>query len=127
MRDASAKLPGKQEAALVALLAHPTVRDAAKEAKIAEGTLWRYLSDPVFSVRYTEARAEVTKHLIMRLQADSTKAAKVLIDIAQDEAAPASARVTAAKAIIEGALKGAELHDLMARVEAIEASQAVKK
>jgi DNA-binding MurR/RpiR family transcriptional regulator len=123
MTQAREKLEAKQETALAALLAHPTVADAAKAAKVSQATLWRYMRDPKFSARYAEARADVTKHLIMRLQSDSSKAAKVLIDIAEDEAAPASARVSAARTIIEGAIKGAELHDLMARVEAIEAMQ----
>jgi hypothetical protein len=121
LRDTQPKLPGKQAAALAALLAHPTVRDAARAANVAEGTLWRYLSDPTFSSHYQEARRQATEHLIARLTADSTKAAKVLIDVAEDEAAPASARVSAARAIIEQALKGAELRDLMERIDALEA------
>jgi hypothetical protein len=121
LSDAQTKLPGKQAAALAALLAHPTVRDAARAANVAEGTLWRYLADPAFAAHYQEARRQATEHLIARLTADSTKAAKVLIDVAEDEAAPASARVSAARAIIEQALKGAELRDLMARIDALEA------
>ncbi len=121
LSDPQPRLPGKQAAALAALLAHPTVRDAARAAKVAEGTLWRYLSDPTFAAHYQEARRQATEHLIARLTADSTKAAKVLIDVAEDEAAPASARVSAARAIIEQALKGAELRDLMERLQAVEA------
>jgi hypothetical protein len=126
LRDGGDKLPGKQEAALAALLAHPTVRDAAKAANVAEGTLWRYLSDPTFSAHYKQARREVTDHLIMRMQADSTKAARILLEVAEDTASPASARVSAARTIIEQALKGAELRDLMDRIEALEALQAKK-
>ncbi len=121
MRDAQTKLPGKQAAALAALLAHPTVRDAARAANVAEGTLWRYLADPTFTAHYKKARRQVTEHLIARLTADSTKAAKVLIDVAEDEAAPASARVSAARTIIEQALRGAELRDLVTRIDALEA------
>ncbi len=127
MTQAAEKLEAKHEQALAALLAHPTVADAAKAARVSQATLWRYMRDPAFSARYADARADVTKHFIMRLQADSTKAAKILIDIAEDTNAPASARVSAARTIIEGALKGAELHDLMSRVEAIEAMQGAKK
>jgi hypothetical protein len=87
------------------------VRDAARAAKVAEGTLWRYLSDPAFAAHYQEARRQATEHLIARLTADSTKAA------------PASARVSAARAIIEQALKGAELRDLVTRIDALEALQ----
>ena len=108
---------------MAALLAHPTVRDAARAANVAEGTLWRYLSDPTFAAHYQEARRQATEHLIARLTADSTKAAKVLIDVAEDAAAPASARVSAARVIIEQALRGAELRDLVERLQAVEAAQ----
>ena len=121
LRETQSKLPGKQEAALAALLAHPTVRDAARAAKVAEGTLWRYLADPAFAAHYQEARRQATEHLIARLTSDSTKAARVLLEVAEDTNAPASARVSAARTIIEQALRGAELRDLMARIDALEA------
>ncbi len=116
-------MPGKQEAALAALLTNPTVRDAAKAAGIAEGTLWRYLSDETFGEHYKKARRQVTEQLIARLTSDSTKAAAVLLEVAEDAAAPASARVSAARTIIETALRGAELRDLMTRIEALEAGR----
>ncbi len=121
LSDLQPKLPGKQAAALAALLAHPTVRDAARAANVAEGTLWRYLSDPTFSEHYKKARRQVTEHLIARLTSDSTKAARVLLEVAEDTNAPASARVSAARTIIEQALRGAELRDLVTRIDALEA------
>jgi hypothetical protein len=121
LSDAQPKLPGKQAAALAALLAHPTVRDAARAANVAEGTLWRYLADPAFAAHYQEARRQATEHLIARLTADSTKAARVLLEVAEDTNAPASARVSAARTIIEQALRGAELRDLVTRIDALEA------
>ncbi len=88
---------------------------------MAEGTLWRYLSDPTFQAHYKKARRQVTEHLIARLTSDSTKAARVLLEVAEDTNAPASARVSAARTIIEQALRGAELRDLMERIDALEA------
>ncbi len=87
---------------------------------MSESTVWRYLRLPAFDARYKAARRDVTDHLIMRLQANSTKAAMVLIEVAEDTSAPASARVSAARAIIEQALRGAELRDLVERIAAIE-------
>ena len=123
LSDLQPKLPGKQAAALAALLAHPTVRDAARSANVAEGTLWRYLADPAFAAHYQEARRQATEHLIARLTSDSTKAARVLLEVAEDTNAPASARVSAARTIIEQALRGLELRDLMERIEALETMQ----
>jgi hypothetical protein len=85
------------------------------------------LRDPSFSERYKAARRDVTEHLIMRLQSDSTKAAKVLMDVAEDTSAPASARVSAARTIIEQALRGVEIRDLMERIDALEATQKGKR
>jgi DNA-binding MurR/RpiR family transcriptional regulator len=123
LTHAAEKLEAKHETALAALLAHPSVADAAKAAKVSQATLWRYMRDEKFSARYAEARADVTKHLIMRLQSNSTSAATVLMEVAEDTNAPASARVSAARTIIEQALRGAELRDLMERIEALETMQ----
>ncbi len=127
MIDTASKLPPKQEQALAALLTHANVRDAAAEAKVSEATLWRFLRDPAFSERYKQARREITDHLIARLQADSVRAAKILMDVAEDVSAHASARVSAARTIIEQALRGAELRDLTERIEILEAASKGKR
>jgi ribulose 1,5-bisphosphate carboxylase large subunit-like protein len=45
-----------------------------------------------------------------------------LRSVCEDSEAPASARVSAAKAILDGAVKAVELQDLAARVEELEAA-----
>ena len=121
------ELRGKQAAALAALLAQPTVADAAKAAKVSLPTLWRYLRDPAFAPEYRAGRREVVSHAVMRLQADSAQAAKVLRDIADDTQAPASARVTAARVILETAFKGIELLDHGERIAQLEELLAAQK
>jgi hypothetical protein len=120
--DEKSELKGKQATALVALLAQPSVEDAARAAGVTPRTLWRYLRDPIFAAEYKVARRELVGHTIMRLQADASHAARALRTIVDDREAPASARVTAARAIIEHALKGAELTDLMERLDVLEAT-----
>ena len=61
----------------------------------------------------------------MPLQAACNVAVVALTDISQDVSCPASARVSAAKSILELALKGVELEDLAVRVEELE-SQVVR-
>ena len=85
--------------------------------------MWRYLREVPFRARYKQARREITDHLIARLQADSVRAAKILMDVAEDVNAHAGARVSAARTVIEQALRGAELRDLTDRIEALEATQ----
>jgi DNA-binding MurR/RpiR family transcriptional regulator len=127
MTHAGEKLPGRQEAALTALLNNPTVRDAAKEAKLSEATLWRYLRDDGFRTRYQSARRDLLAQTSLRLQSDATHAAKVLRDVADDTNAPASARVSAARAILDSAIKAAEVEDLLPRLQALEQAEAARK
>jgi hypothetical protein len=113
-------LPEKQEAALLSLLSHKTLKEAALAAGISMPTLWRYLRDPVFSLRYREARRELVECAMVRLQNDAEHAASVLRDVADDKEAPASARVTAARTIIELSIKSVELGDLQQRLASLE-------
>ncbi len=83
-------------------------------------TLWRYLRDPVFTLHYREARRELVECAMVRLQNDAEHAAKVLRDVADDRDAPAGARVTAARTIIELSVKSVELGDLQQRLVALE-------
>ena len=121
------ELKGKQAAALAALLAQPTVADAAQAAGVSLATLWRYLRDPDFSAQYKAGRREVVSHAVMRLQADAAHAAKVLREVADDKDASASSRVAAARAILDGAIKGVELLDLEERIAALEELTAAQK
>jgi hypothetical protein len=113
-------LPDKQEAALLSLLSHKTLKEAALSAGISMPTLWRYLRDPIFSLRYREARRELVECAMVRLQNDAEHAAKVLRDVADDKEAPAGARVTAARTIIELSVKSVELGDLQHRITSLE-------
>lgn len=115
-------MDGRREGALAALLSEPSIRDAAKKAKLSEATLYRYLGEPDFSARYKAARREAIGHLTTRLQAKADASAAVLSEIAEDREKPASVRVSAAKAVIEYALKSHELNDLGERLDAVEAS-----
>lgn len=113
-------LPEKQEAALIALLSHKTLKESALAAGVSMPTLWRYLRDPAFSLRYREARRELVQVAMVRLQNDAEHAARVLRDVADDREAPAGARVTAARTIIELSVKSVELGDLQHRLAALE-------
>ena len=128
MTDIAEKLEGKREGALVALLSSQTVRDAAQKARVSEATLYRYLREPEFIARFRSARRDVVEHALSRLQQDASHMAGVLRSIADDDKAPASARVAAARAVIEQSIRAVELVDLAERVEALEQmTKGVKK
>lgn len=110
----------KREVAIASLLNASSLREAAKKAGIAEATLHRYLKDDTFKAQYQEAKKEVVQQAICQLQQSAGKAVRVLIAIAEDEESPSSARVSAAKTILETSLKAVELEDLEKRVGELE-------
>jgi hypothetical protein len=61
------------------------------------------------------------------LQRDCVTASKTLREVCEDANAPASARVSAAKVILDGAIKAVELQDLTARLEEVERNIAAGK
>ena len=120
MKGHGEKLSRNQERAISALLVHPTMTQAADAAGIGEVTLWRWLRIPTFKEQYRLARREVVSQAVGQLQAACSVAVVALTDISQDVNCPASARVSAARTVLELALKGIELEDLAVRVEELE-------
>lgn len=120
MADATKNLTPKQEKALASLLAKGEVRAAAKDSGVGETTLWRWLKETAFAEAYREQRCKLLEAGTAALTSNVSKASKVLLDVAENKDAPASARVAAARAIIEGATKAIETLDLLPRVAELE-------
>jgi hypothetical protein len=112
----------KQERAIVALLTHNTLGEASIAVGIGEATIFRWLNDPKFAARYKAARREVWSQSLAVLQKAATDAALTLKKIATDEDAPASARVSAARAILEHSRAGIEVEELEERISNLEES-----
>ncbi|POA51337.1 hypothetical protein, partial [Pseudomonas sp. GW531-R1] len=72
-----------------------------------------------FIDEYRAARREVVGHSITQLQRATGEAVEALRDVATDTNAPAGARVSAARAILDTSMKAVELEDLAARVDAM--------
>jgi hypothetical protein len=113
-------LPGKQEQALLAVISHATLKEAATSAGVSETTLWRYMQDEAFAKRLREARRDAVSHAVIRLQRASADAVTVLQDIMTKEDAPASARITAARAVIDYAVRAVEIDELKSRINDLE-------
>jgi ABC-type phosphate transport system permease subunit len=121
--DATAEKDGlnaKQAKALSALLSAPTLEKAAAACGQSESTLLRYLKNEAFAVAYREARRELVSLAVTGLQRAAGDAVTVLVAVAQDSEAPASSRVSAARTVLDLAIRAVELDDLQARVEALE-------
>ena len=109
-----------REVAISFLLTAPTMAEAATHAGISEPTLWRWLQLEDFEAAYRQARREAVSQAIAHLQRVSGEAVTTLRDIMADAEAPSSARVTAARAVLEPAVKAVELEDLEARIATLE-------
>lgn len=120
MQATDEKLTPKQERAILALLSEDTAKAAAEACGVNEATLWRWLQLPAFRARYREARRQAVEATFAHLQRSGERASKVLLEIAESADAPASARVAAARAIIEQGVRGVEVLDIVERIEALE-------
>jgi hypothetical protein len=113
-------LPAKQELALRAVITHPTLKEAALAASVSETTLWRYMQDEAFARRLREARRDAVNHAVIRLQRASSDAVTVLQSLMMKEDAPASARITAARTVLDYAIRAVEIDELKTRIDQLE-------
>lgn len=114
------ELPPKQTAFLAALLVSRTVEQAAGQTGTGLRSAYRYLADPLFQATYAAARREAVAHAMAKLQAASGGAVDVLVAVMDDAEAPASARVSAAKTVLDSAQKSVEMEELVGRVKDLE-------
>jgi hypothetical protein len=115
-------LSPRQEKAILALLTHQTLEEAAQASGISRTTMFRWLQDKDFHAGYMRARRESVRQAIGRLQSKTSEAVNVLVEIMNNSDTSPFARVGAAKAIIEYSIKAVEVEDLAQRVEELEAS-----
>lgn len=120
MAGHGSKYPRKRHQAIIALLTQPTMAEAAKAVGVTEKTLLRWWQRPDFRESYREAKTRVVQHAMSRLQQASGQAVDALLEIVSNIQNPPSTRVTAAKAILEQAVKAVEWEDLLARLETLE-------
>lgn len=114
------KLTARQALALSALLTHASLKEAAEASGVGERTLFRYLRDAYFAAIYQRARHEQLAQAVATLQIKASEAVNVLLQIATNEQEKATARVAAARAIVDGALKASELENIENRLTALE-------
>jgi hypothetical protein len=129
MTGHGAKFGRKKEEAIVALLAHRTIEEAARAINISPKTLLRWQKEPDFEAAYRAAKRAAFSQSIARLHYLSSAAVSTLGKIMLDAATPPSTRVRAADSIIDHTAKAIELEDMEARVAELEraAEEASKK
>jgi hypothetical protein len=108
------------ELAIAALLAHPTLPEAAANAGIAFSTLRRWMTLPEFQKVYREARSRILGVATAELRRCCLECVHLLYGIAKDEETPPAVRVSAASKILDSALRASELEDIQDRIMELE-------
>ena len=110
----------RQRRFLQALLTSKTIREAARLAHVGERTAWRWLRDPTFKAELRQMQdahlAEVTRVTV----AGMTQALETLEAVMGDPSASPSAKVSAARTVLEMGVRFTEILDLAERVAVLE-------
>ena len=122
-----AKFGRKKEQAIVALLTHRNVEDAARAVGIGTTTLLRWLKLPEFQKLYREAKRAAFGQSTARLHYLTSAAVSTLGKVLLDPATPPSTRVRAADSILNHTLKAIETEDIDTRVAELEQAAELAK
>lgn len=115
------KINAKQERFAVALMSTSTITEAYTMAKITNSTAHKYLNDPGFKEYYMQLRREAMQQATNKLQQSAILAVETLENVMTDiENSTSSARVQAARAVLENAYRGLEVDDIQQRIEQLE-------
>jgi DNA-binding MurR/RpiR family transcriptional regulator len=120
MKGHGSKIARKQDEAIVALLTHRTMEEAAGAVGISVSTLLRWMKEPAFDALFREAKRKAFAQATSRLHHLSNAAVSTLGKVMLDPATPASTRVRAADSILDHTIKAIEIDDIEARVSELE-------
>lgn len=120
--EADGLLTRRQEMVVLALLESRTVAAAAKKLNVSERQLYRHLADPKFAAAYARGRKEAFSNAMSAISPLATEAVATLR--AALKSRDVSARIRAAKVILDKAFTGIAISDLAGEVAGIKAEQA---
>ena len=105
MSGHTGKLTRLQEKAISALLQNSTIVNAAKATGIGESTIRRWKKDFAFAKALADAQRAVVADTVRMVQRSSGAALAALLTIMSNATASSTARVMAAKAVLEIAIR----------------------
>ena len=114
-----AKLSRNMDAAIAALLAQPSVAEAARALGVRPQKLSRWMKVPEFDIAYRAAHRAVLGRAIARLQHASGAAVTTLLKVMFDADAPKAARLAAAEIVLRHAKAANEIGDIQSRLSAL--------
>lgn len=114
-------MTNRHQAALAALLTHPTRAAAARACGLSEKTLWLYEhKNPEFIDALCKARAGMIQQAAESLGTCYPRAVEVLRQLMDDPKQAAPVRVSAARALLEFGLRYSEAADFDKRIRSLE-------
>jgi hypothetical protein len=119
-RKTTAKQDRLMDRLIAELLTHPNLEDAAAAAGVSRTSAWRWMKSADFIARLRTARRDAMQHAMAQLQTAAIGAVACLVEV-QSKGESESARVSAARTILEQALRAVELQDIQGRLDALEA------
>lgn len=121
-RDAEHLTPltGRQVIAIAALLKHGSIPAAAPEVGISERQLRRWAAEPAFKKALRVERRHVMDGVTNKLAQGAGEAVDALLSVIRNAGAAPSARVAAARVLLESARGAISEADVAARLERIE-------
>ena len=122
MTGHGAKFGRKKEEAIVALLTHRTIEEAARAVNLATKTLLRWLKEPEFDAAYRAAKRRAFAQSIARLQHLSSAAVSTLGKVMLDPATPPATQSKSCRQHFGPHGKAIEIEDIDARVSELERS-----
>src|SRR4030088_2836538 len=115
-----AKFGRKKEQAIVALLSHRTIEEAARAIEIVPNTLLRWMEEHEFDVAYRAAKRAAFGQSIARLHYLSSAAVTTLGKVMLEPGTPPATRVRAADSILDHTTKAILIEGLEARLTELE-------
>jgi transposase len=124
MADNGTDLTSRQQRTIAALLAARNVREAAKQVKVPERTVYTWLNEPAFRASLYAAEGHLIDAATRRLLHHQDVALTVILTIMADRDNPAGVRLRAAQTVLEQLLKLRELRNVEQRLTALELAHA---
>ena len=101
-------------------MTQPTQAQAAQEAGIGLTTLKRYLDEPEFQTAYQEAVAKLLEEASVQAKQGLNPALFCLREIVEDRKTAATARIQAARSLLEYGLRLTETVDIVKQLNELE-------
>jgi hypothetical protein len=115
------KLSRKMNDFILALMTARTLDEAAAAVGISSATAYRWYKLGIVKAELKRLQDEVVGHSLSKLKLSASEALEVLRSVANDEVSPPSARVAAARTILDNVFRSIETADVLERLESLEA------